>query len=120
MIIISLKTTAENMLKKDNIKDELDADIQRNKSAVLEMNAVNNETDNTSKQSSKEFMKTPVTEMEHYKLENRQLQIESPDYTKKKKKNKIKINKIKQNIIREIVKVTNADLKDRNSKKIAK
>ena len=48
------------------------ADIQRNETVGLEMIAVNNETDNTFKQSSKDCMKTPATENKYNKLENSQ------------------------------------------------
>ena len=52
-------------------------------------------------------MKTPATENEHRKLKNSQPQIENPDYTE----NKIKIDEMKQNIIRELVTVTNNIIK---------
>ena len=48
--------------EKDNIKEQVAANMQRNESVPLEMNAINNETDNVLKQSSNNFMKTPVTE----------------------------------------------------------
>ena len=59
------------------------------------MIAVNNEADNTLKKLKNDCMKTPATENEYNKLENSQL-IENPIYTG----NKIKINEMKQNIIR--------------------
>ena len=59
-------------------------------------------------------MKTLATENVHSKLENNQLQIENPDDTE----NKIKIDKMKQNIIRELAKVTNTDMKDREPLKM--
>ena len=43
------------------------------------MNAGNNETDNTLKQSSNDCMKTPAIEND-FKLENSQPQIENLDY----------------------------------------
>ena len=58
-------------------------------------------------------MKTSVTKNEYNKSENCQPQIENPNYIE----NKIKINEMKQNIIREIIKVTNTDMKDRESLK---
>ena len=41
--------------------------------------------------------------------ENSQPQIENPDYSE----NKIKIDEMKQNLIRELAKVTNINMKDR-------
>ena len=57
-------------------------------------------------------MKTPATENEYNKFENNQPQIEKPDYTE----NKIKIDEMKQNMIRELAKLTNTDMKDSNSR----
>ena len=54
-------------------------------------------------------MKISATENEFNKLENRQPQIENPDFTE----NKIKIDEMKLDIIREYAKVTNTDMKDR-------
>ena len=56
----------------------------------LEMNTVNDETDNTFKQSSKDYIETSATENKYNKLEDSQPQIENLDYTE----NKIKINVI--------------------------
>ena len=55
-------------------------------------------------------MKTSATENEFNKLENSQPQIENLDYSE----NKIKIDKIKQNIIKELAKVINTNMKDWN------
>ena len=52
-------------------------------------------------------MKTLTTENESNKSENSQPRIENPDYTE----NKIKIDEMKENIIRERAKVTNTDMK---------
>ena len=38
--------------EKDSIKEQVTADIQRNETVAFEMNAANNEADNTLKQSS--------------------------------------------------------------------
>ena len=51
-------------------------------------------------------MKTSARENEHNKKENRQPQIENPVYTE----NTIKIDKMKQKIIRELAKISNIDL----------
>ena len=53
-------------------------------------------------------MKTPATKNNHSKLENSQPQIENPDYTE----NNIKIDEMKQNIIRELIKITDTDMKN--------
>ena len=45
---------------------------------LLKKNVVNNETDNTSKQSSDDCMKSPAMENECNKVENRLSQIENP------------------------------------------
>ena len=47
-----------------NNKEQVVADFQRNETVALEMSAVNNDIDNTLKQSSNECMKTPATENE--------------------------------------------------------
>ena len=60
------------------------------------MNAVNNKTDNALKKSHNGYIKTSATENECNKWENSQPQIENPDDTE----NKIKIEEIKQNIIK--------------------
>ena len=57
--------------------------------------------------------KTPVIENEYNNLEKSQPQIEKPDYIE----NKTKINKMKQNVIREVAKVTNTYMKDKVSLK---
>ena len=93
---------------KDNIKEHEVADIHRNKSVTLDVRVVNNETDNILKQSSKNWMTTPVTHNEWNKLKNSQPQIENPDCTE----NKIKIDEMKQNLIRELAKTTNTDMKN--------
>ena len=81
------------------------------------MNAVNNETNSTLKQLSNDCIKSLATENEYNKLENSQPRIENPDYTE----NEIKINEMKQNIIREHSKITGSDMKDRaHLKKIDK
>ena len=67
------------MLKKDNIKEQVIAYIQRNETVGHEINAVYNETDNKLKQSSNECMKIPASENEYNKLENRQPLKENPD-----------------------------------------
>ena len=54
-------------------------------------------------------MKTPATENEYNELEYCHPQIKTPDYTE----NKIKIDEMKQNIIRELTKVTSNDMKVR-------
>ena len=80
------------------------------------MNAVNNEIDNEYKQSGYNInciKKTPATENEHDELENSQLPIENPDFTE----SKIKIDEMKQNISRELVKAPNTDMKERESPK---
>ena len=77
------------------------------------MNVVNNESVNALKQSSNDRMKTPTIENDYNKLENSQSQIETLDYTE----NKINIDEIRQNIIRENAWVTNTDMKDRASLK---
>ena len=74
------------------------------------MNAANNKTDKILKQSSNDSMKTSATENEYNKLGNCQTQIENGGYTE----NKIKM---KQNIIRDLAKVTNTDMKYRAPKK---
>ena len=51
--------------EKGSIKELVDADSQRNESVSLKMNAVNNETDNMSKQFSNDCMKTPTAENEY-------------------------------------------------------
>ena len=96
------------MKKKDYIKDQVLGDIHRKENVILEMNAVNNETDNTSKQSSNNCMKTSATESKYGKLKNRQSQIENTDSIKE-----IEIDRMEENIIREIAKETNTDMKDR-------
>ena len=45
-----------------------------------------------------------------YKLEKSQSQIENPDYAE----NKIKIDKMKENTIRELVKITDTDMNERH------
>ena len=72
------------------------------------MNEGNNETDNILRQSSNDSMKSSTTENEYNKWENNQHKIEKPDNTE----NMIKINKMKQNIIRKFANVTNTDMKD--------
>ena len=85
--------------------------IQRNRSVTLIMNTVINETHNTLKQSCKDCEKTLLTENEYSKLENSQPQIEKPGDAEYK----IRIEKMKANIIREFAKVTNTDMKELNS-----
>ena len=63
--------------EKDNIKEKVLVDIQRNESVALKMNALNKETDNSLKQSSDDCMKTPAIENEYKKLDNSQPQIET-------------------------------------------
>ena len=53
-------------------------------------------------------MKTSATENENSKFENSQSQIENPDFME----NKIRIDEMKENIIRELAKLTNRDMKD--------
>ena len=91
--------------EKDNIKEKVVVDIQQNESVELEMNAINNETNKTLKQSNNHWMKTPAIENEYNKLEKRKPQIENTDYTE----DKIKINEMKQNIIKKLSKLTNID-----------
>ena len=69
---------------------------------------------NVLKQSSNDCMKTLAAENIYNKLENIQPQIENPNNTE----NKIKIDKMKQNIIRKLTKVTNTDMKDKSTSKI--
>ena len=64
------------------------------------MNAVNNETDNTSKQSSNYCMQTPATENEYNKLKNNKPRIGNPGYTEIWSN----IDKMKQNKVREFAK----------------
>ena len=68
------------------------------------MNPVNNETNNTLKPSSNDCMKSPTRKERYKELENRQCQIENLE------KIKIKIDEIKQNIIREFAHLTNIDM----------
>ena len=68
----NLLENAENY----NIIEQVVRFIQRNEIVTLEMNAVNNETNNTLKQSSNSRMKSPATKNEQKKLENRQFQTE--------------------------------------------
>ena len=84
-----------------------------NESDVLEKNAVNNETDNTLKQSINYRMKNSVSENEFNELEISQPRIENPNYTE----NKIKINEMKKDIIKEPANVTNTVMKDRKPQK---
>ena len=57
---------------------------------------------------------------EYYKLQNIQLQIENPDYIE----NKIKIDEMKQNIFRQLAKLTkynmNNEKTDKNSRMLLK
>ena len=74
--------------------EHLFADIQWNESIALEMDAFNQEPDNTLNQSSNDCMKFSSTEKEYNKSENNQPYIENPDYTKKIRLNSTKWNKI--------------------------
>ena len=53
-------------------------------------------------------MKRPATKNEYNKFENSPPQIENPNYTENKKN----VSEMKQNIIRNLAKVTNMDMKD--------
>ena len=64
------------------IKEQMFADIHWNERVALEMNA-----DNTLKQLSNDWMKTPATENEWNKLVSSHPQIESKDYMDNKFKN---------------------------------
>ena len=52
-------------------------------------------------------MKTSTTENRCNKVENSQPQAENKDYTE----NRVKFNKLKQNIIRELIKFIHSDMK---------
>ena len=60
---------------------------------VLEMNAVDDETDNTLKHSSYDCLKVLANKNEYNELEKSRPQIENPGYIE----NKMKINEMKQN-----------------------
>ena len=70
--------------EKDNIKEKVVVDIQRNESVELEMNAINNETNKTLKQSNNHWMKTPAIENEYNKLEKRKPQNSTENKIKTK------------------------------------
>ena len=53
-----LKSNRLTDAEKDNIKEQLVADIERNESVALEMSAFNKETDDTLKQWSNDCLKT--------------------------------------------------------------
>ena len=53
------------------MNEQVLADIQQNERVTLEINAVHNETDDILKQSTNDCRKTPATENEYTKLENR-------------------------------------------------
>ena len=95
--------------EKDCIKEQVVANIQRNESVAFDIHAGYYKTDNTLKQANNDCVKTSATKNEYNKFENSQLQTENSDYTE----SKIEINKMRQNIIRELAKVTNNDMKDR-------
>ena len=97
-----------------DIKEQEVTNFQQNETIVLEMNVVNDEIDNTLKQSSNYFMKTPARENERNKLENSPPQIENPVYTE----NKIRVDEMKRNIISELENVINIDMKDSVFKRI--
>ena len=60
-----IKSNRSTDTEKDNLKEQVIADIQRNEIVTLEINAVNNETDNILKESNNGFKKTPATEKEY-------------------------------------------------------
>ena len=96
-----IKSNCLKDTEKDNIKEQVVANIQLNKTASLEINAVNNETDDTLKQTGNDYMKIPATENEYSKLENCQRQIENQGDIE----NKINADEMKQNIISKYAKV---------------
>ena len=66
-----IKSNCLTGIEKDNIKEQVIADIQGNESVAPEINTVNNGRDNTLKQSGNDYMKAWVTENEYNKLKNR-------------------------------------------------
>ena len=58
-----LKSNRLTETEKDSIKEQVVANIQQNESVALEMNVVNDETDNTLKQSSNDCMKIQQLKM---------------------------------------------------------
>ena len=72
-----LKSHCLTDAEKQSIKELVIHYIQLDECVAIEMNAVNNETDNTLKQSKNDCMKTPATENKYNELENSQPQIEN-------------------------------------------
>ena len=64
-----IKSNRLTDFEKDNIKEQVIADIQRNEIVALKMNAANNKTKDISKQSSNNCRKIPATKNEWKKLE---------------------------------------------------
>ena len=73
------------------------------------MNAENNETVNKLKESSKDSMKSAAKENKFNKFKNNQPQIENPEYTE----NKIKIDEMKDNMIRVLAEINSTHIKDK-------